>query len=273
MTKPVISVILPTFQPEDYILDCLNSLSKQTLSFGSFEVIIILNGERDPYFETIEKHLKGIENKIHVQLLFTDDKGVSNARNIGLNASIGNFITFLDDDDFVSSNYLSSLYNNTGEGVITCSNVKTFDGQTYGRDYLSNAFKKCSSGTYSIFRYRHFLSGISGKLIPKSVIGPTQFKSKLAIGEDSVFLFELSKRIDKMNLTKEDAYYIRRIRVGSARMIKKSGREHCSNFFKLITAYSKIYFSSPFSYNLLLYLSRIAAAVRSLGTSILRKKN
>ena len=271
MTKPVISVILPTFQPKDYILDCLTSLSKQTLSLDLFEVIIILNGEKDPYFKLINDNLGSLDKAIDAKLVYTEKKGVSNARNLGLKTAIGEYITFLDDDDFLSSNYLSDLYKTVLEqsdklqkSTIACSNFKTFDGQNYGGDYLSSAFKKCSTGKYNLVKYRHFLSGISGKLLPKSMIGQTRFKNNLVIGEDSVFLFELSDKINKIVLSSEDVYYVRRLRKSSALRTNRSFKEKYSIFLKLISNYSRIYFGSPFKYNFLLYLSRILATFRVL---------
>lgn len=276
MKKSIISVIIPTFQPKDYILDCLTSLSKQNFSADLFEVIIILNGNKQPYFEFIQDILKKIDESIDIKLFFIENKGVSNARNFGLDHSIGEYITFLDDDDFLSPNYLNGLYEtmltqsvDKREGTIACTNFKTFDGSIYGEDYLSKAFRKCSSSIYSLVKYRHFLSGISGKLIPKNVIGDVRFKDEFTVGEDSVFLFELSNRINKMIITNDDVLYVRRIRAGSARTTERSGKERISIFFKLSSIYTKIYFKSPFGYSFLLYSTRMFAAFRTLIQSII----
>lgn len=275
MTKSIISVIIPTFEPEDYILDCLTSLSKQTMSPELFEVILILNGDKDPYFEFIQSILRKTDGAINIKLLHTEKKGVSNARNLGLEQSVGEYITFLDDDDFLSPNYLNDLYEtilalkiDQREGVIACTNFKTFDGSIYGEDYLSRAFKKCSVSKYSLIKCRHFLSGISGKLIPFNVIGDVRFRNELTIGEDSVFLFELSNKLNRMVLTQEDVYYVRRIRPGSARTTKRNRKERFSIFFKLSSVYTKIYFKSPFSYSFLLYATRMLAAFRTLMKTI-----
>ena len=51
-----ISVIIPTFRPQDYLWECLDSLFSQTLPKDQYEVIVILNGEREPYHEMIQKN-------------------------------------------------------------------------------------------------------------------------------------------------------------------------------------------------------------------------
>ena len=52
-----ISVIIPTYAPKDYLWECLDSLENQTLSKDEFEVILVLNGEREPYESMIQKKL------------------------------------------------------------------------------------------------------------------------------------------------------------------------------------------------------------------------
>ena len=56
--NPKISVIIPTYNPEDYLWDCLGSLEQQNLSKEYFEVIVVLNGEQEPYFSLITERKK-----------------------------------------------------------------------------------------------------------------------------------------------------------------------------------------------------------------------
>ena len=84
-----ISVIIPTYSPSDYIQECLNSIACQTLEYVAFEVIIILNGPRDPYWKYLDDLLKTYT--FCSRLLYTDILGVSNARNIGLKHARGEY--------------------------------------------------------------------------------------------------------------------------------------------------------------------------------------
>ena len=85
-----ISVIIPTHKPQRYIEVCLRSLDAQTLDKNRYEVLIILNGEKEPYYSTIQHLLDSYE--LNGRLLYTDVAGVSNARNIGLDNAEGNYI-------------------------------------------------------------------------------------------------------------------------------------------------------------------------------------
>ena len=94
-----ISVIVPTYKPDYYIWKCLNSIVSQNLDRRNYEVLIILNGDKEPFFTEIESYLKN-NNLNNFHLIYTQEKGVSNARNIGLDRAKGDYICFVDDDDF-----------------------------------------------------------------------------------------------------------------------------------------------------------------------------
>mgnify|MGYP000013529029 CR=1 FL=1 len=77
-----ISVIIPTYAPKDYLWECLGSLENQTLSKDEFEVILVLNGEREPYESLIRKKLP--KYSFASTLLYSTPNGVSRARNHGM---------------------------------------------------------------------------------------------------------------------------------------------------------------------------------------------
>ena len=124
-----VSVIIPSYKPQSYILDCLSSLSKQTFDKESFEIVIVLNGCNEPYKTNIINMISSLESKLIIHILQTDVPGVSNARNIGLDFANGDYICFIDDDDFVSSTYLEQLYAHaSGEVISLCRPLSFIDG-------------------------------------------------------------------------------------------------------------------------------------------------
>lgn len=268
----IVSIILPTYKPAYYIYECINSINKQTFDKNLFELIIVLNGCNEPYYSDINQYIQNhLDKDLVVNFIQTDQSGVSNARNIGLDIANGEYITFIDDDDYITKNYLESLYEillleeeKDQSNVIACSNYKTFSKDTLNSDYLTKAHEKCYSYDYNIIKYRSFLSNVTGKLIPKSVIENIRFNKNLYISEDAIFMFEISKNIKKMILTNSKAYYVRRIRQESASNTKRSKSEVFYVFRSLIVRYTNIYIKSPLEYNFLLYVTRILAASRNL---------
>ena len=262
----LISVIIPTYKPGDYIVDCLKSLANQTLFSGCFEIIIVLNGCKEPYEKFINESVQNILQGFSVTLLQTDTAGVSYARNNGLDVAKGEYICFIDDDDIVSNNYLEALLNKSNKETLVISDVKNFVtsiSQSFN-DYISDAFLKFKSKDKdSIFLKRSFLSTVWCKIIPKNLIGEKRFDVRFKIGEDALFMFAISQGIKRIVLS-DDAIYYRRIRENSAVTKKRSLTEKIGNAFKLMMEETKIYFGGFPRYRFSFYITRLLGAVRGV---------
>lgn len=265
-----ISVIIPTYKPKEYIWECLHSLCVQTFSKDDFEVIIVLNGCDKPWKEDIERYIDGNMCGLNVRLIQTDQGGVSNARNVGLDNARGEFISFIDDDDYVSSTYLNSLYQNAaGDGTVVLSNAVAFNDDLPDMlvPYPISDVYKQHSGRKKInllSKVRKYFSGPCMKLIPKSVIQNRRFDVRFKNGEDSLFMFLISDKIDTIKFSDSTAVYYRRNRQNSAVTSYRSFGEVLKNTMRLIGCYSKIFWFSPLKYNFCFYLTRVFAAFKTL---------
>lgn len=105
MPKPKISIIIPIFNAEKYIDECINSLEKQTLQ--DMEIICINDGSTDNTQEKLENHT---DNKI--KIYNQENSGPGKARNNAIIRVTGKYILFLDSDDWLEPNTLERLYNN-----------------------------------------------------------------------------------------------------------------------------------------------------------------
>lgn len=259
-----ISVVIPSYNPGRYLFDCLDSIKNQTFSMDDYEVIIILNGCFEPYFNQITEYIQ--YNKLMTwRLIHTDTSGVSNARNIGINISQGEYITFIDDDDIVSQIYLEGLFSVSSPICVGCANSYAFIDNVFeiSDNFISGAFRKCKDLPYSLFNYRQFLSPPWAKMIHRNIIGKTRFPVTLKKSEDSVFCFQLTRNIKEMALTSNNAIYYQRIRDGSAMRSKNSRLNELLQFLKIEYIYIIIYMKNPFSYSLPFFLSRIVACFRN----------
>ena len=228
-----ISVIIPTYKPAKYIHECLSSLKAQTLIETEFEVLIILNGCKEPWYSELFNFVKEEMVGLNVRLIQIDSPGVSNARNIGMENSGGEYIAFIDDDDRVSPNYLENLLAAMGEQkhVVVVSNFYSFDekNEIHG-DYVHDAFiRNKTSHAKSLIKSRGFLSAVHGKLISKEIIGNKKFSTTMTNGEDTLFMTEISNKIKEIWKTSDDTIYWRRIRAESASRKKRSIWNHIKN--------------------------------------------
>ena len=260
-----ISVIIPTYKPEKYIYDCLKSLEKQTISKDFFEVIIVLNGDKQPYYDDIYEHISHI--KMKVKLIYTEKKGVSNARNIGLDLMRGSYVVFLDDDDILSPNYLKNMLKIAQDNTLCISNLVCFDNDSKKQylDYIGKNFVE-SIKSDNVFKMRKFTSAIGGKLIPISVIGMVRFDDNFSNGEDSLFMAEISKNISSYITTERNTIYYRRVRKESLSKQKNIFLK-IANSFKLVLRYSCLLLKKE--YDPIYILSRILAQFKNIFNNML----
>ncbi len=103
---PKISIIVPVYNVEKYIDKCLKSLTQQTLQ--DIEIIIVNDGSLDKSIDIIKKYVK--QNPTKIKYYEKKNGGLSSARNYGLEYATGEYIAFLDSDDYVETNMYEEMY-------------------------------------------------------------------------------------------------------------------------------------------------------------------
>ena len=261
-----ISVIVPTYKPQAYLWECLDSIYNQTFPKSYYELVLVLNGCNEPYntqiLDWLSKH-----KDLNVQFFQIDTGGVSNARNIALDNAKGEYVTFIDDDDLISTAYLKELYEKATPDTVSLCYPYAFNDRdiekqlpysiTKAYDYICK--HKCKNLSSMA---RKFFSGPCMKLIPMSFIHDRRYDVRFKNGEDSLFMFLISDKIDKVSFTSKDAIYYRRFRENSACTRSKTKREIIANKMNMIKAYISIYLRKPQKYSLLFFITRLLGALR-----------
>ncbi len=104
-TKDLISIIIPVYNVEKYLNECLDSVARQ--KYSNLEIILVNDGSTDNSKEICENFCKRDSRFI---LINKENGGLSSARNVGLDNFKGDYLAFIDSDDIVSENYISDLY-------------------------------------------------------------------------------------------------------------------------------------------------------------------
>lgn len=262
----LVSVIIPTYQPGHDLFECIESITAQTLDPEKFEIIIVLNGCNEPYRSQIMTHLKKHE-RWNTMLLQTDEPGVSNARNIGLDEASGEYICFIDDDDWISPNFLSNLTSTVHGADVVEANVKQINDHTHLQTphFLTKAYENnLNRSRPGLWNQRSFLSTAWGKIISKQVIADDRFAPQFPLGEDSLFMFTISRRIRKIRLAPPDTIYYVRQHPDSASRSTIRYRDKARLLLQLTAAYIRIWIRRPEQYNFVFFLTRIAATLQKL---------
>lgn len=261
-----LSVIIPTYKPQEYLWKCLDSLCNQTFPKEDYELVIVLNGCKEPFDSEIKRYI-GKRPEVKWNYIQIDVSGVSNARNMGIDIAQGDYIAFIDDDDFVSPTYLQELYTRTDNSTMALSYQLAFiDGKDdFSPYYITKEYDKSSEKIkLPFYKCRKHFNGPTYKLLSRTAIGDRRFDVSISNGEDALFMFLLSDKFKNVTFTTKNAVYYRRYREGSA--ISKRGNliKRLKNALILITKYLSIYLRHPFSYNIYFMFSRIVGTLKTI---------
>lgn len=215
-----ISIIIPMYNLEAYISDCVRSVLEQTYPY--FEVLLIDDGSED---HTWEQCIKMQEQDNRIRLFRQDRKGVSCARNKGMDEARGEYLVFLDGDDMLHPAFLEEMLKRacqTGADMVGC-NYFTIPTEKVQKE-ISRNFRDGFSGQWismsaeqvrdSFYKSSHWgLNMVTCKLIKRGLIEANEkmhrFVPGVSLGEDTLFMYELVQKGFHLELTNVRAYLYR----------------------------------------------------------------
>ena len=217
---PKLSLIIPAYNAEQYIKPCLDSIlqnSKESLS--KTEIIVINDGSTDNTLKILESYNQYKNIKIHT----TKNQGVSAARNLGISLAKGEWVTFIDADDTVNSNFskVVSLVEDSKSLFIIFSN---YDIKTTDKKILTNQTLQSSmylSGPWSKVYNRQFL--IKYKIL---------FEKDILMGEDMLFNLEVIQNSDAIESCKVGFYNYRQNNNSATRRFNQKIIESDKKFYE-----------------------------------------
>ncbi|WP_052124215.1 glycosyltransferase family 2 protein [Ureibacillus manganicus] len=210
---PKISIIIPVYNSELYIRKCVDSILSQT--FKDFEAIFINDGSIDSTSCILDKY-KQIDNRVRV--LHQENKGPSAARNLGVNSATGDFLLFIDSDDWIESYMLDEMYKvmmeknpdlvfcgisndyiDTGITILTSYNLPS--GVLLDNSYIKNV-------VYPNLLKNGLYSSPCNKLLKRHVVEKVGLMDeKLDYGEDWKYMLDLFDTIDSMLYIDKNLYH------------------------------------------------------------------
>lgn len=237
---PEISVIIPIYNKGKYLKKLWENLLCQ--SFSDFECLLIDDGSTDQSGEFCDEI---VARDSRFKVFHINNGGVSNARNLGIDNSKGEFITFIDADDGFHDDYLKNLYNciieNSVDFVIG-SSKKIWDGLNKTEDIMvPHIGVTCVKEYMPSFEKNQLSNGIYGycwsKLMRRSLIGETRFSTEIHLAEDVDFYLSLYPKIDKIYFDNKPYYYYLQEAENSSMLMK----DYEIDYFTQLKIQHKIY--------------------------------
>lgn len=221
-----ISVIIPIYNDEKYIAGCVKSVLKQT--YSDFEVILIDDGSEDRSCEICEKVCKKDKR---FRLIVQEHRGVSAARNKGMDESSGKYLFFLDSDDLIHPQLLETLCILQEKqhtmlatvGLYTAQEGKFRKPAEWKYEDIETLETSClkneDAKKHRFFMHsRTMLYAIGGKMILRTAVGSLRFDERLTHGEDTRFLYQLLMNGADVSVLFRNWYYYRSVQNSSNRM-------------------------------------------------------
>lgn len=199
-----VSVIVPIYNVEEYINKCVDSILNQT--FKEFELILVDDGSTDNSGNICDTY-KSIDDRVHV--IHKNNGGLSDARNFGIEAATGEFLYFIDGDDFIHEDTLESMYNSimkTNSDIAICNMVRYY-GETDTEKFYNPVEKmKVLDDNYRFETLKQ--PSVCNKMFKAILFKNIKFPLKKYY-EDTFIYHELLFNARRVVLTGKDSYYYR----------------------------------------------------------------
>ena len=262
-----VSVIIPVYNAAAHLQECVSSLLKQTIT--NCEFIFINDGSTDSSQEIIENFQV---NDNRILLINTQNQGVSTARNTAINLAQGNYLSFVDADDYLNNNFLENLYNtaiNTNVDVVISNFITQMDGVITKNKPLFETnkivlYNEIQEKVVPFFIEKDTMNSVCNKIYRTSLIKTSKivFPNNMAQGEDGLFNIQIFNKSKSITFIDYNGYFYREVANSATRNSTKI------DYFKVALEKFKINYKEE--YNLCLDDEQVEKlkAIRLINTVV-----
>ena len=208
MNKELISIIVPIYNVEKYLEECIESLILQ--DYENTEIILVDDGSQDKSSTICDEYSKKHSN---IKTYHKENGGLSDARNYGIKKSNGQYICFVDSDDFVKPDYISSMYNNLKKHnvqISACGYSHYYSDKKIVNRNFQNIERKYDKDDAQIYLnlIGYFNVAAWNKLYNKNLFDDIEFpKGKKS--EDMFIMYKLIEKSGNIYYSSEEKYLYR----------------------------------------------------------------
>lgn len=219
--KKSVSIVIPVYNAEKYLNDCVDSILRQT--FDDLDIILIDDGSSDKSPKICDAYA---EKDKRIQVIHKKNAGVSEARNTGIKEAKGNYICFVDSDDFLEADAIETMVKmkeKNNVDMVVCSNKEICNNNV-----TNNNFSPDEIGVFCIDEFvvnalknnnHYLLNNPWNKIFDLDTIKKNNltFNSQFNLGEDFMFNLDYLMKVKKVLVIEEPLYNYRILESGLAR--------------------------------------------------------
>lgn len=204
MNNPLVSILVPVYNVEAYLPQCLDSIVGQT--YPHLQIVLIDDGSTDGSWRVMQEYAVRDER---IEIYHQENQGVGTTRNHLLEKIKGDYVLFVDSDDWVELDMVEFLVGKALENhvdVVTCGNVindgipkAVYEEEIWSQEKVVKEF----------LRHMTFNGSLWNKLIKTSLLGSHRFDCRISYGEDALFCWYIIQNASKVIVTDKQLYHYR----------------------------------------------------------------
>lgn len=203
--NPLVSILVPVYNVEAYLPQCFDSLLGQT--YSHLQIVLIDDGSSDGSWRVMQEYAARDKR---IEIYHQENQGVGATRNHLLEKIKGDYVLFVDSDDWVELDMVEFLLGKASENnadVVTCGNVIN-DGIT--RTVYKEEVWAQEKVVKEFLRHVIFNGSLCNKLIRAVLIGNNRFDCRISYGEDALFCWYVLQNVEKIIVTDRQLYHYRK---------------------------------------------------------------
>lgn len=205
MNKPHVSILIPCYNVEKYLPHCLDSIVNQ--SYNNLQIVLINDGSKDNTWQIMQEYARK-DNRI--EIYNQENQGVANTRNNLLDKVKGDYVLFIDSDDWCELDMVDFLVNKAltkQSDIVTCSMVK--NDETVNKNEYNEEIWEQPKAILEFLRHFQFNGSLWNKLVKTSILHNSSFRKDIGYGEDALFCWEFLQSAKSIVMTNRQLYHYR----------------------------------------------------------------
>ena len=245
---PLISIIVPVYNVERYLPRCIESILRQT--YTNFELILVDDGTPDRSGIICDRYA---EKDSRIKVMHKENGGVSTARNVGIDAAKGEWITFVDADDWVSNDYIEALVTPLLQGQydLSVGSIEVRGINKYSKPLKNESIDIINANDEKKISLlcRHEFYGPWSILYSSRILRENNicFVVGMKYGEDLVFLLDYLKYCKNICATSKTVYYYNRLNINAATFSYEHSESRLKWWLSELQGYEKLFNSYDMS--------------------------
>lgn len=207
---PVVSILIPAYNVAAYLPQCLNSVVNQTYQY--LQVVVVDDGSKD---NTLEIARQYAEKYAFVEVHYQENAGVATARNALISLATGDYVLFVDSDDWIEYDMVECMLKVLGESesnIVVCGCFKELNGTSIINSVANKGYviEGAEEIVKTFLMHKELNGSLWNKIVPRKYFEGITFRKDIWYGEDCLFFWQvLNRGVEKISFMPDCLYHYR----------------------------------------------------------------